>query len=227
MNGKEMRNETRIITPRTVVLIIVLVVVCVALTTLLQFKEITDLDVWLFQEAREKYETDLKSFMRAFTELGSILVWIPVVPLLWLIHRKKEATTLFIALLTVVVFAASMKYAIDRPRPYDVILAVDPLYRPLDPSFPSAHAMTVFAGAMAIGTKWRKMLIPLLALAVAVGFSRVYIGVHFPFDIVSGALIGILIGLLADSLNLSRMIQWLELRVQSIARKLGLYPGTS
>lgn len=227
MSGTELRNERRIFTPRTAVLIIVLVVVCVALTTLLQFKEVTDLDVWLFQEVREQYETDLKSFMRAFTELGSILVWFPVVPLLWLIHRKKEATSLFIALLTVVVFAASMKYAIDRPRPYDVILAVNPLYRPLDPSFPSAHAMTVFAGAVAIGTKWRRTLIPFLVLAVAVGFSRVYIGVHFPFDVASGALIGILIGLLADSLNLSRMIHWFEIRMQRLARRLGLSPGAS
>ncbi len=224
MNETESRSERRIITPRTVRLIIILVAVCIALTALLQFKEINDLDVWLFQEAREKYETDLKSFMRAFTELGSLLVWFPVAPLLWLMHKKKEATSLFIALMTVVLFAVSMKYAIERPRPYDVILAVDPLYRPIDPSFPSAHTMTAFAGAVTIGTKWRKTLIPLLVLAATVGFSRVYIGVHFPFDVASGALIGILIGLMTDSLYLSGMTQWFDLRIQSLARKIGLSP---
>jgi undecaprenyl-diphosphatase len=205
---------------RTVMLVIVLLAVCVLLTFLLSFREITDLDVWLFQEAREQYETGFKSFMRVFTELGSLTFWFLVVPLLWIARKKKEAASLLVAILIVIVFAVSMKYAIDRPRPYEVMQAVDPLYRPIDPSFPSAHAMTVFAAAVTIGKKWRKALIPLLFLAAAVGFSRVYIGVHYPYDVASGALIGILIGLGADSLDLSRMIRWIDNAIYRLANRL-------
>ncbi len=212
----------RVFTVRTSTAIVALMTACIVLTLLLQLKLITDLDVWLFHEAREQYETALKSFSRVVTELGSLVVWFLVVPLLWAIHRKKEAGALFVALLMVILIAGAMKYAIDRPRPFDVIMAVDPLYRPSDPSFPSAHAMTAFAGAIAIGLKWRRALLPLLFLAAAVGFSRVYIGVHFPYDVASGALIGILIGLVVDGLDLSRIITMIDLRLERVANRIGI-----
>lgn len=214
---------------RTIVLLVLLLAACVTLTLLLNVKELIDLDARLFLEVREQYATGLKSFMLIFTELGSLPVWFLAVPLLWLGRKKKAAAALLVALLMVIVIAASMKYAVDRPRPYDVLQAVDPLYRPLDPSFPSAHAMTVFAGAIAVGKKWRKALIPLLVLAAAVGFSRVYIGVHYPYDVASGALIGILIGLVVDSLDLTRMIAWIEpwfLRMKAWSG-LGKRPSTA
>ena len=214
--------QERIWSNRTLVLVLVLLAVCIALPLLLRFKEITDLDSRLFLEAREQYETGLKSFLRVFTELGSIPLWFVVPPLLWIGRRKKEAAALFVALLMVVLFAASIKYAIDRPRPYDVLQAIDPLYRPSDPSFPSGHAMTIFAAAVTLGMKWRKTLVPLLVLAAAVGFSRVYIGVHFPYDVASGALIGILIGLVADSLDLTRMVGWTERKIAGISERLGI-----
>jgi undecaprenyl-diphosphatase len=209
-----------IFTRRTWILIGALLASCALLTWMLQIRQIDDLDVWLFQEARERYETDLKAFLRVFTEFGSMMVWLVVVPLLWTVHRKKEAGALLVALLTVVLIAGAMKYAIDRPRPFDVIGAVDPLYRPTDPSFPSAHAMTAFAAATAIGLRWRKALVPLLLMAAAVGFSRVYIGVHFPYDVASGALIGLLIGLVADSLDLTAVIRSADVRLGRIKQRL-------
>ena len=211
----------KVFSTKSCILVALLVAVCFILVIMLQFREITNLDVWLFHEVREQYETSLKAFVRVFTELGSILVWFLVVPILWLARKKQAAVALFFALLSVILIAVSMKYAIDRPRPFDIIQAVDPLYRPIDPSFPSGHAMTAFAAAVTIGKKWRKTLIPLLALAAAVGYSRVYIGVHFPYDVMSGALIGILIGLMVDSLDLTRMITWTEIRIHDVGKRLG------
>ena len=221
MNDGRLPAKNSAYTTRTLVLVAILVAVCIALPLLLRIGEVTDLDARLFLEVREQYGTGLRSFMMAFTELGSLPLWFLVVPLLWLAQKKREAAALLVALLTVILFAASMKYAIGRPRPYDVIQAVDPLYRLVDPSFPSAHAMTVFAVAVAIGRKWRRALIPLLVLAAAVGYSRVYIGVHFPYDVASGALIGILIGLVADSLDLTRMVRWIENRICGLKDRLG------
>jgi undecaprenyl-diphosphatase len=221
-------TANRFYSTRTLILLALLLATSVSLTLLLNVKELIDLDARLFLEVREQYDTGLKSFMLVFTELGSLYVWFPAIPLLWLGRKKEGATTLLVALMMVIIIAASMKYAIDRPRPFDIIQAVDPIYRPLDPSFPSGHAMTAFAGAIAVGKKWRKALIPLLVLAAAVGFSRVYIGVHFPYDVASGALIGILIGLVADSLDLTRMIGWIEHRIKRIRAWVGITekPGT-
>jgi undecaprenyl-diphosphatase len=206
---------------RTIVLLALLFVACVSLTLLLNIKELVNLDAQLFLEVREQYATGLKSFMLVFTELGSFPVWFLAVPLLWLGRKKEVAVSLLVALLMVVVIAVSMKYAVDRPRPYEVLQAVNPIYRPLDPSFPSAHAMTVFAGAIAVGKRWKKTLIPLLFLAAAVGFSRVYIGVHYPYDVASGALVGILIGLVADSLDLTRLIDQIGHRIHRIRAWFG------
>jgi undecaprenyl-diphosphatase len=214
-------NANRFYSTRTLVLLALLLAACVSLTLLLNVKELIDLDARLFLEVREQYATGLKSFMLVFTELGSLAVWFLAIPLLWLARKKEGAATLLVALMMVIIIAGSMKYGVDRPRPFDVIQAVDPIYRPIDPSFPSAHAMTAFAGAVAVGMRWKKTLVPLLALAAAVGYSRVYIGVHFPYDVASGALIGILIGLVAASLDLTRMVDWTERRMKRIRALIG------
>jgi undecaprenyl-diphosphatase len=55
-------------------------------------------------------------------------------------------------------------------------------------SYPSAHATTSFAGAGALARAWPAP--PLYALACAVAFTRPYLGVHYPSDVVAGALLG-------------------------------------
>ena len=59
-------------------------------------------------------------------------------------------------------------------------------------SFPSNHAANVFAMAAALSWYYRKLSVIWFAGAAMVGFSRVYIGVHFPLDVVGGAVLGIL-----------------------------------
>lgn len=196
MQGKEGKSPPdQICSRRTWTLVAVLLVVCVVLTLLLRVKEMTDLDARLFLEIREQNETGLKSFLSIFTELGFTPIWFFILPLLWMARRKKEAASLLVALLMVVLLVVFMRYVID------------PFYHPIEPLFPSAHAMTIFAVAVAIGMKWRKTLIPMLVLSAIVSFGLVYIGVHYPYEVLSGAIMGILIGLIADSLNLTRMIK--------------------
>jgi undecaprenyl-diphosphatase len=179
-----------------------LLTTCVLLSLLLKVSEMVDLDTWLFLNVQGGYGAGWRTLLRSFTDLGSLTIWLLLVPLLWLGRKREAAITLLIALMFVFLIGNSLKFIIDRPRPYEVLSQVDPLYRLSDPSFPSGHTMNAFAGAIAIGKKWQITLLPLLILAAAIGFSRVYIGVHYPFDVISGASIGILIGLLADSLDL-------------------------
>ena len=83
-----------------------------------------------------------------------------------------------------------LKPAVARIRPYD-LLGFPILIPPLaDFSFPSGHTSASFAAATAldaIHTRWR---IESSHLAACMGFSRMYLGVHFPSDVVAGALIG-------------------------------------
>jgi undecaprenyl-diphosphatase len=61
-------------------------------------------------------------------------------------------------------------------------------------SFPSGHATTAFAAAAAVGVLHPRLRWPLLALAAVVGFSRVYLGVHWGLDVLAGAMLGTGIG---------------------------------
>ena len=58
-------------------------------------------------------------------------------------------------------------------------------------SFPSSHATNIFAQAALFSYTYRKLTPVLIPLAVLVAYSRVYVGVHFPFDVLFGALLGI------------------------------------
>jgi undecaprenyl-diphosphatase len=91
--------------------------------------------------------------------------------------------------------SSGIKEAVDRPRPP----RADPSFEaavPLapSPSFPSGHATTTFACAVAIALLVPKLRWPALGLAATVGVARVYLGVHYPLDVLAGAALGSLIG---------------------------------
>lgn len=69
--------------------------------------------------------------------------------------------------------------------------------RPVDPSFPSGHALLVFGF---VGLLWshRKLRWLVLSLAVLVGFSRIILGYHYPLDVIAGGLLGFMIGYLGQ-----------------------------
>ena len=89
-----------------------------------------------------------------------------------------------------------LKPLVERIRPCDVNAAVELLIpRPTDYSFPSGHTAASFAAACAL--YWagaRKMFVPAIVLAVLIAFSRMYLYVHYPTDILGGVVVGVLCG---------------------------------
>lgn len=90
-----------------------------------------------------------------------------------------------------------LKNLVARPRPYTRIPELIMLMKvPADASFPSGHACSSFATAGALlwtmGKKWNKVRIPALIAAIWIAFSRLYVGVHYPTDVLIGTLIGLL-----------------------------------
>ena len=91
--------------------------------------------------------------------------------------------------------SAGLKLAVGRARPpvedpaFEALVAL-----PSTASFPSGHATTAFAAAVALGVLVPRLRAAALALAALIAVSRVYLGVHFVLDVLAGALLGSLVG---------------------------------
>ncbi len=90
---------------------------------------------------------------------------------------------------------STLKKLFTRPRPFMAIEGVKPLIVAHGFSLPSGHATMAFAAAFILTACFRKWYI-FYTLALLVAISRVYMGVHYPFDVIAGACLGTLIGYL-------------------------------
>lgn len=87
-----------------------------------------------------------------------------------------------------------LKHIIERPRPFNVIDDIRVLVgRGNSYSFPSNHAMTSFSVAAVLGYFFSYLRIPGYFVAILIGFSRIYVGVHYPSDVIGGGVLGILV----------------------------------
>jgi undecaprenyl-diphosphatase len=200
---------------------IVLALAAVLLTSLLLFPDVVKADRGAFLYLNSLQDPSLTNVFWMFTVLGSLefgLIWFGG---LWVMKRSDLAACVLVAILLEIIIITFMKEAIMRPRPFDNITSFGWLYGQDSWSFPSGHAAGAFTLATVIGLKVRKMLPVVMVLALLVAFSRIYIGVHYPLDVMAGSLLGILIGLLAVNLDLSRLARYLTSGRNYLERKLG------
>lgn len=149
--------------------------------------------------------------MVAATVLGEGWTVAVLVPLLLWGRTRRFAGWLTVGVVVQAVLVWGLKRVVGRTRPWVELHLPTPFMRPSDFSFPSGHAAGCFCVAaflaLALPVAWpdarrRAQAVVVLAgsLAVLIALSRVYLGAHFPGDVVAGAVLGACVGGLAGGL---------------------------
>ena len=143
----------------------------------------------------------LTPFMKSVTFLGNG-GWFWILCAVVLLAVPKTRKTGYAAALSLIFGAIVtnllLKNIVARPRPFAEIEALIPMItKPKDFSFPSGHTAVSFAVTSALYFCKNKIWIPSALLSLLIAFSRMYLYVHYPSDILGGVVLGILVGKLA------------------------------
>jgi undecaprenyl-diphosphatase len=139
----------------------------------------------------------LNPIFEGLSYIGTLgLVWIGLALVLALLWRRPLILVYVLAAdVTADLTALGLREAIGRPRPFIRYPSPPTLVHvSRDQSFPSGHSATAFACATVLAY-FRPRLAPLVfLLAAAIAWSRVYVGVHYPLDVLGGAALGLVVG---------------------------------
>jgi undecaprenyl-diphosphatase len=155
---------------------------------------------WVVAHRAEPFDTIFVWLTRAGTYGIVWLVLAAVAAILW--RRPSVFVLVVVAWLVAEGATDVLKAAIGRARPVDHPL----VHRLHSHSFPSGHAATSFACAATLARfTTRGQAVALYVLAAAIAYSRVYVGVHWPLDVVAGAVLGLLIATALRMLRAGRL----------------------
>ncbi|AZC21383.1 MULTISPECIES: undecaprenyl-diphosphatase [Pseudomonas] len=161
---------------------------------------------------------DLALFMAQWLVLAVPLLLL----LFWVFGDRRQRMIVLLATLSIVLALASnlvIRGLWFHPRPFMLELGQNFLAHAPGASFPSDHASGMFAmGFALLLASLRKTGLVMLALAVLVGWARIYLGVHFPLDILGGCLVG-----LGSAWLVRRYSVWRHLDQRLLALLEGIY----
>jgi len=157
---------------------------------------ITEMDETILLFVQEHLRSPILNSIMIFISILGNYGFIWIVAAMVLMSRKDTRKAGFLSLLAMglcyILTNVMLKNLFSRERPYNRFAEIIPLItRPLDYSFPSGHTASAFA-AVGIFARYlkRKQAVPAAIYAVLMGFSRVYVGVHYPTDVLAGMLMG-------------------------------------
>ena len=165
-------------------------------------KDLNEFELRILDFIRERLACPcLDALMPVITSLANGgIIWI-ITAVVLLIFKKTRKTGFSVALALLCGFIIGnllLKNLVGRIRPYDLNEGVELLIARLsDYSFPSGHTLASFESATVLMIRDKRLGIPALILAIIIAFSRLYLYVHYPTDVLAGIILGIFIGVFA------------------------------
>lgn len=146
----------------------------------------------------------LDDAMPIITRLGDGgIIWCAAAVILLAVPKTRRigAAVIISLALEAVCCNLILKPLVERPRPCDINTAFNLLIpRPTDYSFPSGHTGAAFAAVYALYFAKSRLWLPACILAALIAFSRLYLYVHYPTDILAGVILGIISGRAAKAI---------------------------
>ncbi|MFP4544929.1 MAG: phosphatase PAP2 family protein [Candidatus Kapaibacterium sp.] len=197
---------------------------------MLQFIE--NLDIYFFRVINSGWSNSaFDSFFPFITELENWLL-LYIFAFLWMIFKGGTRGRLAAAALILTVLVTDqvnnqwLKDIFDRIRPCRALEDVNLLIScGTGKAFPSGHAANNFAAAIVFSHFYRKYSLAFFTIAVVISLSRIYCGVHYPFDTIGGAFVGIVLGSLIVLLFKYPEKKWLKQKETFSAAKNNKQPG--
>ncbi len=150
------------------------------------------LNIQIFELINYHQVSFVNPIMIFFSLYGREYVWIPLTAILLIFKKtRKIAITLAASFIIAIILGEASKYLMTQLRPFYYIPSHLLVPKPHDFSYPSGHALIVSDGAIVLAlTSPRWLWITMIIEALIVSYSRVYVGVHWPADILGGWLLG-------------------------------------
>lgn len=177
---------------------------------------ITKLDFSVLYFIQEHIRTPFLDSVAAFLSdaFNGGILWFVLCGVLLLFRKTRPAGVMVLMAMGIAYFVGElgMKNIFCRLRPCDIDAGISlAVKNPASYSFPSGHTGSSFAAATALFLCNKKWGVPALVLAFIIGISRMYLFVHFPTDVIAGAVLGIISGIVAGAVfkkfDLKRKIQ--------------------
>ena len=152
---------------------------------------------------QENPNPTLKKIMYVFSRVGDGYIWIFTalflivlkLPLIYLYLMRSATGTIF----CIILFTYS-KNLVNRTRPYKKHHKRPMIIPPDRYSFPSGHTIVSFSIAITFGTHNPLLFVYCIFFSTCIAISRVYTGVHYPFDVIISSVLGVIVGLFSNAL---------------------------
>ena len=155
---------------------------------------------WIADHLRSGLLTPTLTFLTHLCDHGELWLTLALILLLRPRTRKCGAAILLAMAFGLVLGNGAFKHLIARPRPFITYPELVPLVHVGGYSCPSGHTLASFCAAAALFSWFRKAGTAAFLLAALIGFTRLYVGVHYPTDVLLGAVLGVLLGILAAAI---------------------------
>ena len=184
---------------------------------------ITNLDfslLYLIQEnLRSEWLDALCAFLSRAFQFG--IPWLILGAVLFCFKKTRSAGVILVAAVALTFFfnEIAIKNAVGRERPCTIDPSIQlAIERPTSYSFPSGHTASCFAAVGTLLFTFKKLGVPMLLFAAFMGFSRMYLFVHFPTDVLAGAAMGLLMAwvtvLIFRELKFDKKLNNLDLKIR-------------